>query len=327
MTTADKVLGGKVLVTGSSVSDETLDALSKRGLRVHNPKHLLGKDELMKELSDSVGYLLGGDENADADVLKSTKQLKVIAFLGMGYENYVDAIAADGIGIVVTNTPGTLTDSCAEYVVAQLLNGRRKIVAYGAERRRDASFEPSNQLQLSGHTYGVVGLGSIGERVAEILTQAFHCPVVYWSRTRKPEVEKRLGIAYKTLNEVASSSDGIVVATVGTPETQGLISEEVVGQMKEGTVLVNVARADVVDHGALRSGLRSGRIGVATFDPIYADSTVAASLFDEFNESRLIATPHIASLTFDAREAMGKKAVQSIINVLETGDDEYNVAR
>lgn len=327
MTATQGTLAGKVLVTGSSVSKATLDVMASRGLTVHNPTHLLSEEELTDELRDSVGYLLGGDEHASAATLKTATSLKVVAFLGMGYENYVDAAAATERNIAITNTPGTLTDSCAEYVVAQLLNGRRKIIGYAAERRKAASVEPANQSQLSAHTYGVIGMGGIGQRVAEILTKGFGCRVVYWSRNRKPEIEERLGVAYASLPEVAAKSDGVVVATVGTSETKWLVSEEVLSAMKPDTVLVNIARPDVVDPQALRIGLRSGNIGVAFFDPIYANAELSASLFDEFDESRLVATPHIASLTFDAREAMGQKAAQSIISMLETGDDEYRVNR
>jgi glyoxylate reductase len=318
-------LTGKVLVTGSSVSPETLGILEARGLTVHNPTHLLKDDELRRELTDSVAYLLGGDEHAIASVLEAATSLRAVAFLGMGYENYVDAAAATEHGIIVTNTPGTLTESCAEYVVAQLLNGRRKIIEYASRHRADTTFEPANQTQLSQHTFGIVGLGAIGERVAEILTKGFGCSVVYWSRNRKPAVEQRLGVSYASLQDVASSCDGLVVATVGTAETKGLVSQQLVASMQTGTVLVNIARPDVVDAEALRAGLRSGQIGVAFFDPIYADAELTGSLLSEFDESRLVATPHIASLTFDAREAMGRKAAHSIINVLETGTDDYRV--
>jgi lactate dehydrogenase-like 2-hydroxyacid dehydrogenase len=143
-----------------------------------------------------------------------------------------------------------------------------------------------------------------------------------------PEAEERLNIFYAPLPEVAATSDGVVVATVGTSETKGLISEQVVSAMKLDTVLVNIARPDVVDPEALRNGLRSGAIGVAFFDPIYADADLSESLFDEFDESRLATTPHIASLTVDAREAMSRRLLSRLstcskrvtTNTKSTGD-------
>src|SRR5438874_6609215 len=110
----------KVLVTGSSVEDKFFEPLRELGYNIHNPKQLLSEGELSSELADAEGYLLGGDEVASATALASAPALKVVSFLGVGYESFVDVGAARENGIAVTNTPGVLSNSVAEFTIGQL---------------------------------------------------------------------------------------------------------------------------------------------------------------------------------------------------------------
>ena len=128
-----------VLVTGTSARADLLQPLLDAGFKIENPTHLLSEDELANHLSRVDGYLLGGDEVATRNALSKTKSLKIVAFLGVGYESFVDSKAARELGIAVTNTPGTLAQSVAEFTIGQTLNAVRSLSVYGRYMREFGS--------------------------------------------------------------------------------------------------------------------------------------------------------------------------------------------
>jgi glyoxylate reductase len=314
-------MGQKVLVTGTSVADKFLAMLRDADLEVRNPTHLLSEDELRAELRDADAYLLGGDEFASDAALSDAHKLRVIAFLGVGYESFIDVAAATRRRIPVTNTPGVLTDTVAELTVGQLLNARRRLTQYCNAYRRGEYGTEEKQYQIGGHRIGIVGLGAIGTRIAEILRRGFNAEVNYFSRTRKPDEEKRLGLSMKSLHELASSSDALIVMLPGNDSTRGLVDSSVLGKMQQGALLINTARPEIVDPSALKSGLSSDQPGIAVFDNFY-EGEVGKELLSLYGEDRLLVTGHIGSLTHDARDAMATKTVNSILNILSTGTDE-----
>src|SRR3954454_23920541 len=113
-------MAGKILVTGNSVRPELLQPLTEAGYKVENPTDLLSEQDLAAALEDADAYLFGGDEYASGTAIATAKDLKVVAFLGVGYESFMDATAIRSRGVRITNTPGTLTDSVAEFTIAQL---------------------------------------------------------------------------------------------------------------------------------------------------------------------------------------------------------------
>lgn len=317
---------GKILVTGSSVAQKHLDRLSESGFRVHNVPGLLSEDELGTELESCTAYLLGGDEFASRAALTRAKSLKVVGFLGVGYQSFVDADAAAELGIAVTNTPGTLINSVAEFTVGLLLAQRRQIPSYADDYRSGRSGGEEKQHDLAGHRLGIIGLGAIGTRIAEISTLGLATETAYYSRTRKPEVEERLGISYKDLPSLLSWAENLVIMVPDTPETRGMIGPDEVAQLPPGGItLVNTARPSVVSPAALLQGLQSGRIHTAAFDGFYdADVPETAELL-ALPASKLLVTGHIGSLTHDARDAMAVKCIQSIVNVVTGEQDSYIV--
>jgi lactate dehydrogenase-like 2-hydroxyacid dehydrogenase len=317
-------MDGKVLVTGTSVEARFLEPLIAVGLEISNPTHLLSERELADELSDAVAYLLGGDEIATAVALENASLLRIIAFLGVGYESFMDVAAATRRGIVITNTPGTLTDSVAEFTIGHLLDARRRITLYTNAYRAGRSGTEEKQFDLQGHTFGIIGLGAIGTRIAEILRIGFRAEVCYFSRTRKPQEEDRLGITYCDLQSLFRSVEGIIVMVPGNDSTRNMIDSALLSSAKPGTLLINTARTEVVEPGALRGALESGVVETASFDGFY-EGEVGEALLRDFGEDRLLVTGHIGSLTHDARDAMARRAVQSILNVLEAGTDPYIV--
>jgi glyoxylate reductase len=316
----------KILVTGTSVRDELLKPLSSAGYVISNPTHVLTEKELADALSDSTGYLFGGDEFASATALASAKKLKVIAFLGMGYQSFMDVAAAKENGIAITNTPGTLSNAVAELTIGLLLSATRKLYLYATEYARGQTGKEEKQRDLANLRVGIVGLGGVGTRIAEMLRGGFGCSVTYFSRTRKAGEEKRLGISYAPLDQLCSVVDALIVMTPGNDQTKGLVGKSQIEKLKAGAVLINTARPEIVDAACLLAALKSGSLGYAAFDGFYEEPTAPVSEIKQFIPARLLITGHIGSLTHDARDAMANKAVKSILNILKTGSDENRVA-
>ncbi|HEX8092757.1 2-hydroxyacid dehydrogenase [Jatrophihabitans sp.] len=316
---------GKVLVTGSSVDDELLEPLRQAGLTVSNPKHLLTEPELRQELASAVAYLLGGEEYATANAISDAGSLRVIAFLGVGYESFIDAPSASRRGIRVTNTPGTLTNSVSEFTVGLILNATRRITQYVNSYRRGERGTEEKQRDLESMTVGIIGLGNLGTQIAR-LVGSFGSELLYYSRTRKPDLESELGLRFCSLVELVESSDVIVVMTPGNETTHGMLNSSVLSRARPGSILINTARREVVDPAALREGLKSGAISVAAYDDFY-EGEIGSELLRDFSDDRLLVTGHIASLTSNARDGMARMAVQSILNILADGKDEHIVNR
>jgi lactate dehydrogenase-like 2-hydroxyacid dehydrogenase len=292
---------------------------------VDNPTHLLTEVELKDALVDADAYLLGGDERATKRVLSQAAKLKIIAFLGMGYEAYVEAEAARAMGIVITNTPGTLSNAVAELTIGHLLNSVRKIHYYAGLYETGQSGSEEKQRDLAGLHHGIVGMGGIGTRVAEILRLGFNAPVSYCSRTRKPDLEERIGITDASLPELVSKVDTLIVLTPGNDETEGLISESLLAGCRPGLVLINTARPEIVSAAALNDALESERVSYAAFDDFYTTSDPVTEALRRRIPAQLMVTGHIGSLTTDARDAMGILAVKSIVSMLESGRPTHRV--
>lgn len=315
----------KILITGTSVRSELLNPLVEAGYTVENPTHLLTEGELKDILKNASAYLLGGDELATRNVISAAKELKIIAFLGMGYQSFIDAAAAKEFGIAVTNTPGTLSNSVAEFTVGLLLSSTRRLFLYASEYAAGRTGGEEKQRDLPSLHVGIIGLGGIGTRIAEILRNGFGSKVSYYSRTRKPHEEQRLDVSYLPFEQLNKQVDVLVVMTPLSEETKGLIGQTQISSFKKGMILINTARAEIVDPAALLAGLETGQIGYAAFDGLYEKPNESMEKLKALIPAKLMVTGHIASLTHEARDGMAKKAVRSILNILKTGRDEYIV--
>ena len=315
----------KILVTGSSVRSEFLRPLVEAGYVVENPPHLLSESALKEALGNSVAYLLGGDEYASRNALASAKGLKVIAFLGMGYQSFVDVAAAKEFNIPITNTPGTLSNSVAEFTVGLLLNSTRRMFLYASEYTAGRSGKEEKERDLSSLHVGIVGLGGVGTRIAEIIRNGFNSRVSYYSRTRKYSEEQRLALSYASLDQLASEVDVLIVMTPATTETRGMIGKDQISKLKKRAIVINSARPDIVDPEALLEGLSADQIGYAAFDGFYENPTDLVQSLKKLIPSKLMVTGHIASLTHEARDGMARMATNSILNILTSGRDQHIV--
>ena len=243
--------------------------------------------------------------------------LRVVANFAVGYDN-VDLDACRARGIAVTNTPDVLTNATAELAIALALAAGRHLPTTEAELRAGEwkGWDPAAHLglELSGATVGVVGLGRIGRRFAELL-RGFAVELLFASRSPKPEAERALGAARVGLEELLRRSDLISLHAPSTAATYHLIDSAALELVKPTAVLVNTSRGGLVDLSALAAALREGRIGAAGLDVFEGEPVVHSEILEA---PRTSLTPHIGSATWSGPATEWRRSVaENVIAVLE----------
>jgi gluconate 2-dehydrogenase len=313
----------RILVTGRNFPESARLRLESNGYEVIHEPEYLSESALLTKLEDANGYILGGVEKVSANILDHAPALQVIAFLGVGYDSFVDVASATRRGVAVTNTPGTNTQAVAEMTLALLFVARRR-TGYLSSALRRGEWREYLSRNIRGGTLGVVGMGSIGERVARLI-RCLGMDILYWSRTRKAQIESDTQAKMVTLEELLSESDVITLHCACTPETRGMIGTPQFSLMKSDAVLINTARPQLVDPHALREALVTARIAAAAFDGYYVEPAPAADN-DELGllklpEDVFIATPHIAWLTIDSIREMCQLAAEDIMYLLNNSGE------
>ena len=248
--------------------------------------------------------------------IEAARSLKIISNFGAGYDR-VDVDAADACGVIVTNIPDATTESTAELAFALLVSVYRRVAELDALMRAEP---PENAFgmgkhmghNLAGATLGIVGMGRIGRRLAE-MARAFGMTVVYHNRRRlEPALES--GAAWLPLEELLARADAVSVNCPLTPETRHIIGRREIGLMKEGAVLVNTSRGGTVDYDALCDALEQGKLRGAGLD-VYPDEPHVPSRLLPMKNVTL--TPHIGTNTHEARKGMAEACAARIIDALE----------
>lgn len=240
-----------------------------------------------------------------AEVIQGCKKLKMLSVAFTG----VDHIAMDQCrqqGVLVSNCAGYSTAAVADLVFGMIISLYRSLNACDDAVRNEKTKEGLIGLELEGKTFGVIGTGAIGTRVASI-ARAFGCEVLAYSRT-----EKQLdGVRYVSLDELLSSSDIVSLHTPLSNTTRGLIGAEELSKMKPGAILINTSRGPVVDSRALADALNEGRIAGAGID-VFENEPPIASDHPLLQAKNVLATPHVA---FATKEALQKRAVIVLDNI------------
>lgn len=264
-----------------------------------------GCSGILCQLTDSIG----------PDILE-VPGLRVVATMSAG-TNHIDLDAAKRRDVVVTNTPGCLTEATAELAFALVLAAARRLGE--AERfLRAGRFRGWDPMLLQGQTLvgkrlGILGAGRIGQEVAR-MARGFRMEVVYHSRSAEPEFERECGARAVTREELASTADVVSVHVPLTPETRHAVDAAFLARMKPTAVLVNTSRGPVVDEAALVDALRQKRIFAAGLDVFEDEPAVHPGLLECGNAVLL---PHIGSATFETRNRMAVMAAENLLAVLE----------
>jgi glyoxylate reductase len=265
-------------------------------------------------------------DRVDAGLLARAPNVRVVANVAVGVDN-IDLDACRARGVVVTNTPGVLTEATADLAFGLLLAAARRIVE-GDRMIRSGSFvgwAPTLLVgkRLHGASLGIVGMGRIGQAVAR-RARGFGMPVAYAQPRRlAPEIERALGATWLGLDELFASSELVSLHCPLTPETRGLVTAARLGSMRRGSVLVNTARGACVDEGALADALERGPLAAAGLDVFEHEPLVHPRLHALPN---VVLTPHIGSADGVTRRAMTAMAVENALAVLAGREAPNRVA-
>lgn len=279
----------------------------------------IDRDGLRERVAGAAAIVADPTVPVDDDLLTAAgPALQVVANFAVGYDN-VDLDACRSAGVTVTNTPDVLTNATAELTVALMLAAARRLSEGDALVRsgRWTGWEPEQLLgtELSGACVGIVGLGRIGSRVAELL-RGFSCDIRYWGRARKPELETSLEAKYRDLGDLEGEADFLTLHLPLNSETHHLIDSTALAHLRKGAILINTSRGGLVDTSALVQALASGRLAAAGLDVYENEPDVADELLRLKN---VVLAPHVGSATRRTRDAMARLAAENVIAVLTGG--------
>jgi glyoxylate reductase len=255
-------------------------------------------------------------DDVDAAVFNAASgagRLKLLANFGVGVD-HIDLAAARAAKVVVTNTPGVLTDDTADMVMALILSVPRRL-AEGEKLVRAGEWRgwsPTGMLghRITGKRLGIIGMGRIGRAVAT-RARAFGLTVHYHNRHRLPaEVEGELEATWwDSLDAMLARVDIITINCPHTAETHHLIGEKQFALMQRQAYLINAARGEIVDENALCEALTAGKIAGAGLDVFENEPAIDPRLLDL---PGVVLVPHMGSATFEGRQAMGEKVIANI---------------
>lgn len=246
---------------------------------------------------------------------KNLPNLRIVANVAVGYNN-VDVVAAEMRGIMVTNTPGVLTEATADLTWALILATARRLVE-GVDLVRSGRWtgwhpEQLLGLELRGRTLGLFGAGRIGQAVGR-RAPAFGLRILYAARTPKPEFEGDTGATRVDASRLLTESDIVSLHVPSSPETKGIINRESLARMRAGAILINTSRGDLVREEALAVALELGHLGAAGLD-VYADEPAIHPRL--LAAPRTVLLPHIGSATEETRRKMATIAIANVQSVL-----------
>ncbi|BDT78507.1 D-glycerate dehydrogenase [Polynucleobacter yangtzensis] len=292
--------------------EESFDVRSNQEDRIFSP------EELQKELSGVVGALVAGSERIDANALAHAKDLKIVANISVGYNNF-DVPAITAAGVMATNTPDVLTDTTADFGFALLMATARRITESEHWVRAghwDKWSIVNNPLGMDLHhsTVGIIGMGRIGQGIAK-RALGFGMNVIYHNRSHLSDAdEKACGAKYVSKEELLRTADHVVLVLPYSAESHHTIGAKEIALMKPTATLINIARGGIVDDAALAQALKEKRIFAAGLDVFEGEPKVHPELL---KLSNVVLAPHIASATEKTRRAMVDLAVDNLRAALD----------
>ncbi len=276
-------------------------------------------DEIKAVGRDIEGAILGCDEWS-ADVIAACPRLKVLARFGIGVES-IDLEAAKRQGVKVANARGMNADSVAEMTVLLAMAACRNLINLDRTTREGEWLRHAGTI-LHGKTYGLIGFGAIAQNVAQVLGGFGLNRILAFDMFPNKAKAAELGIELVDLDTVLRESDVISLHVPGTSETRHMINDAAFDKMKQGAVLVNVARGIVVDEDALYRALRDKRIAAAGIDVYEVEPTSLGNPL--FALDNVVLSPHQAADTLETFDAVSYFDAQVVVDVVKRGKDPVN---
>ena len=310
----------KVFV-GRPVFEEVLDSLRQHFEVTDNQADVLfTPEELARKLQGQAGAITTGTERIDAALLAACPQLKVVANMAVGFNNF-DVPAMTAAAVQATNTPDVLTETTADFGFALLMATARRLTEsehfLRAGQWTKWRYDMFAGAEVHGSTLGIMGMGRIGQGIARRAAHGFGMQVIYHNRSRlSPDLEAQCKARYVSKQELLQTADHVMLVVPYSPESHHTIGAAELAQMKPTATLVNIARGGIVDDAALAQALKDRRIAGAGLDVFEGEPQVHPELLKLEN---VVLTPHIASATVKTRMAMAQLAADNLIAYLIRG--------
>lgn len=306
----------KVVVT-REMFDETIEYLEQHFSVVSNQSdRTIARDELIGMLRDADGMQSYSTDGVDADLLERCPNIRAVCNTAVGYNN-IDVDSCTRHGVMVTNTPGVLDNSVADYAIGLMIATCRRMNEgeryLRAGEWKGAYLKQTLSKDVHGATLGIVGFGRIGQAIAK-RARGFDMNILYHTRKRvSPDVEQVLGAQHVSRDDLLTQSDIVMLILPYTPGTHHFIGAQELAMMKPSAVLINMARGGIVDDAALIEALRAGTIWAAGLD-VYENEPGLNPGFLELQNAVL--SPHIASASESTRRAMAMTAAKNLVAAL-----------
>ncbi len=283
------------------------------------------RENIISKIKDKEGLLSLLTEKIDKEIINAAPKLKVIANCAVGYNN-IDVEYARQKNIIVTNTPGVLTDTTADLTWALILAAARRIPEADKFTRqlkyKGWKLDLMLGMDLTEKRLGIIGMGRIGKSVA-LRAHAFKMHIVYYDPHRlKPEEETRHKSAYLPLDALLKTADIVTLHTDLNSQTRHLISRSKIELMKRDAILINASRGPVVDEKALADALEEKRIRSAGMDVYEREPEIEEKLLSLDN---VVLLPHIGSATYETRLKMARMAAVNLVKVVKGQSPENPV--
>lgn len=300
------------MIITEPINEMGIEYLKERDVNVLELTPGINGETLSKHINEADGLITRGSIKISRELMESSPRLKVVGVHGIGCD-HVDLDAAKELGITVCNTPDALTVTVAEMTMALTMSLMRNVVSSDKAVRKGEWHRKYSDLigvELAGKRVGIVGLGRIGEATAKRM-KAFNADVIYWSRTRKPDIENQYGLIWKEFVDLLKESDIISLHVPSTQETRHIIGKNEFDLMKQGVYLINTARGKIIDEEELIKALKSGKIKAAALDVFENEplSTESPLCFMD----NVILTPHLGASNLEGMQRMALQVAEGVL--------------
>jgi glyoxylate reductase len=308
----------KVVVT-RQIPETGIEILKKAGFEVSvsSKDGVLTRDELKEFVKGADAILSLLTDKIDAEILEAAgPQLKIVANYAVGYDN-IKVDDCKSKNVIVTNTPGVLTETVAEHAIG-LLFAVAQNIPQADKYTREGKFVGWGPMLFLGtdirnKTIGIIGLGRIGLEMVKRLKDGFGVNFIYYDLKRNEAAEKEFGVQFVSLEDLMKTSDFVSIHVPLTPETKHLIGEKELRLMKKTAYLINTSRGAVIDEIALVKILQEKIIAGAGLDVYENEPKLSEGLAELDN---VVLLPHIASASIGTRSKMSEMAATNIVEVL-----------
>ncbi|MDR3123380.1 MAG: hypothetical protein LBU16_06330 [Treponema sp.] len=327
---------GSLNFGGGAPNEEFLRGLREEGFDFVFPIGPVGKplgdeekNRVFEALEDADGFIPGGIYVSEA-VLNRAPRLKALVFSGVGYSSFIDVEACKRRGVEVGFCPGANAVAVAEFASALLVSGIKNIPWFNAQVKGSAFWSPQSTPDIYDKVLGFWGLGNVGFRLARIMRYGYGCKILFKNRSSKPEAKEVLDAEERSFEELLAESDVFIVGVSLTEETAGMINEERIARMKDGAILLNFARSEIVDTPAVLKALETGKLSKYITDVFHSD-TVAREEAVKWKgkypgDDKLIVTPHTCFFAPSTGRQMEAMVLDTMKKLLR-GEDIPNKAR